>query len=320
MPADDFTDPAAVHTFSHLSASIVLSRKRASEGPLPAVDPLQSSSKMATPGIVGRRHYALAQEIRRTLAQYAQLKDIIAMLGLEQLSTQDRSVADRARRLERFITQPFFTTEQFSGIEGKLVSLDDALDGCERILGDEFRDYPESALYMIGKVDEAKAKAKTASGSPAKPDAKPKTQVAPAADAHPIARLVSVGQRRPLDCRAKSHRVQLGQIGRQIGLDIAQALAPSQLRKRHGAELLGARPRAHTGVAAMALHDASEAGPRDELHDLREQGLADVHEFPQRQSSPGKCAVLEDRSSSRHQTRSADRRRQCLRIDAARLV
>jgi len=156
VPADDFTDPAAVHTFSHLSASIVLSRKRASEGLFPAIDPLQSNSKMATPGIVGERHYALAQEIRRTLAQYADLKDIIAMLGLEQLAPEDRKVVGRARRLERFLTQPFFTTEQFSGRKGKLVSLADALDGCERILRDEFADYPESALYMIGTISEAK--------------------------------------------------------------------------------------------------------------------------------------------------------------------
>jgi F-type H+/Na+-transporting ATPase subunit beta len=160
VPADDFTDPAAVHTFSHLSASIVLSRKRASEGLYPAIDPLQSSSKMATPGIVGERHYVLAQEIRRTLAQYAELKDIIAMLGLEQLSPEDRNVVARARRLERFLTQPFFTTEQFTGLKGKLVSLEDALNGCERILRDEFKDYPESALYMIGVVDEARSKAK----------------------------------------------------------------------------------------------------------------------------------------------------------------
>jgi F-type H+-transporting ATPase subunit beta len=138
----------------------VLSRKRASEGLYPAIDPLQSSSKMATPGIVGQRHYGLAQEIRRTLAQYAELKDIIAMLGLEQLSPQDRKVVGRTRRLERFLTQPFFTTEQFTGLKGKLVSLKDALDGCERILHDEFQDYPESALYMIGTIDEAKAKDK----------------------------------------------------------------------------------------------------------------------------------------------------------------
>ena len=167
VPADDFTDPAAVHTFSHLSASIVLSRKRASEGLYPAIDPLLSNSKMATPGIVGERHYGLAQEIRRNLAQYAELKDIIAMLGLEQLSPEDRKVVARARRLERFLTQPFFTTEQFSGITGKLVSLEDALDGCERILGDEFSDYPERALYMIGSIDEAEAKIKLADRNPA---------------------------------------------------------------------------------------------------------------------------------------------------------
>jgi F-type H+-transporting ATPase subunit beta len=156
VPADDLTDPAAVHVFSHLSASIVLSRKRASEGLYPAIDLLQSSSKMATPGIVGDRHYKLAQEIRKTLAQYEALKDIVAMLGLEQLSPEDRNAVARARRLERFLTQPFFTTEQFSGIKGKLVSLKDSLDGCERILKDEFKDYPESALYMIGAIGEAK--------------------------------------------------------------------------------------------------------------------------------------------------------------------
>ena len=138
-----------------------MTRKRASEGLYPAIDPLQSSSKMATPGIVGERHYALAQEIRRTLAQYAELKDIIAMLGLEQLSQEDRNLVARARRLERFLTQPFFTTEQFTGLDGKLVRLDAALDGCERILLDEFKDYPESSLYMIGEIDEAKAKRKS---------------------------------------------------------------------------------------------------------------------------------------------------------------
>jgi F-type H+-transporting ATPase subunit beta len=157
VPADDFTDPAAVHTFSHLSASIVLSRKRASEGFYPAIDPLQSNSKMASPSVVGERHYQIAQSIRRTLAQYTELKDIIAMLGLEQLSQEDRNVVARARRLERFLTQPFFTTEQFTGLQGKIVSLKDALDGCERILNDAFKDTPEHALYMIGAIDEAKS-------------------------------------------------------------------------------------------------------------------------------------------------------------------
>lgn len=178
VPADDFTDPAAVHTFSHLSASIVLSRKRASEGLYPAIDPLESSSKMATPGVIGERHYGLAQEIRRTLAQYRELKDIIAMLGLEQLSPRDRNIVARARRLERFFTQPFFTTGQFTGLQGKLVSLEDALDGCERILRDEFKDYPESALYMIGSVDEAKDRARAAP----RPDAG-KSELSPSAEA-----------------------------------------------------------------------------------------------------------------------------------------
>ena len=191
VPADDLTDPAAVHTFSHLSASIVLSRKRASEGLYPAIDLLQSGSKMATPSILGERHYDLAQEIRRTLAQYEDLKDIIAMLGFEQLAPEDRNVVTRARRLERFLTQPFFATEQFSGIEGKLVSLKDSLEGCERILRDEFKDYPESALYMIGAIAEARAKAET--GRPvgrAEPESKTeaKDDPKPVADFKPKAK------------------------------------------------------------------------------------------------------------------------------------
>jgi F-type H+-transporting ATPase subunit beta len=186
VPADDLTDPAAVHTFSHLSASIVLSRKRASEGLFPAIDLLQSNSKMATPTIIGQRHYLLAQEIRKTLAHYEELKDIIAMLGMEQLSPDDHKVVGRARRLERFLTQPFFATEQFSGIKGKDVSLKDALEGCERILNDEFKDYPESAFYMIGAIDEAQEKAKAARpAGPADPDAKPKVEIKPQADGKP---------------------------------------------------------------------------------------------------------------------------------------
>jgi F-type H+-transporting ATPase subunit beta len=158
VPADDFTDPAAVHTFSHFSASIVLSRKRASEGLFPAIDALKSGSKMSTTAIVGERHYRIGLEVRKTLAQYDDLKDIIAMLGLEQLSQADRNIVFRARRLERFLTQPFFTTEHFTGLKGKLVSLNDSLNGCERILHDEFKDLPEASLYMIGSVDEAYAK------------------------------------------------------------------------------------------------------------------------------------------------------------------
>jgi F-type H+/Na+-transporting ATPase subunit beta len=129
---------------------------------------------------VGTRHYELAQKIRHTMAQYEELKDIIAMLGLEQISPEDRKVVSRARRLERFLTQPFFTTEQFTGHQGKLVSLEDTLHGCEAILHDELADYPESALYMIGAITEAKKKPKA--GAPdAPPDKAPERRAAPPA-------------------------------------------------------------------------------------------------------------------------------------------
>ncbi|NDY41615.1 F0F1 ATP synthase subunit beta [Dissulfurirhabdus thermomarina] len=161
VPADDFTDPAATHTFAHLGTSVVLSRKRASQGFYPAVDPLASGSKMLTPAVVGARHHRVAQAVRKTLADYEDLKDIIAMLGIEELSEEDRRTVNRARRLERFLTQPFFTTEHFTGLKGRLVALEDTLEGCERILADEFADVPEKALYMIGPVTEAE----TARGS-----------------------------------------------------------------------------------------------------------------------------------------------------------
>jgi F-type H+/Na+-transporting ATPase subunit beta len=157
VPADDYTDPAVVHTFAHLSASIVLSRKRASEGFYPAVDLLQSASKMLMPHLVGERHYQVAQEVRKTLAQYEELKDIIAMLGLEELSREDRRVVNRARRLERFFTQPFFTTEKFTGLSGKYVTLEDTMEGCDRILNDEFIENAESDLYMVGSISEVRA-------------------------------------------------------------------------------------------------------------------------------------------------------------------
>ena len=156
VPADDFTDPAAAHIFSHLSASVVLSRKRASEGLYPSVDPLASASVMLTPAVVGQRHYDIARAVRRTLAEYEELRDIIAMLGLEELSSADRATVARARRLERFLTQPFFTTESFSGMSGKLVPIADTLAGCEAILGQTRFDLPESAYYMIGALDDLK--------------------------------------------------------------------------------------------------------------------------------------------------------------------
>ena len=157
VPADDFTDPAAVHTFGHLSSTILLSRKRASQGFYPAVDSLGSNSKMLMSGIAGQRHYSIALAVREALATYEELKDLIAMLGIEELSSYDRKLVNRARRLEKFLTQPFFTTEQFTGKPGRHVKLIDALEGCERILNDDFAQVPESALYMIGTIDEAVA-------------------------------------------------------------------------------------------------------------------------------------------------------------------
>src|SRR5690625_2951737 len=159
VPADDFTDPAAVHIFSHLSASVVLSRKRASEGLYPAVDPLASSSVMLTPAVVGQRHYDIARAVRRTLAEYEELRDIIAMLGLEELSSADRAVVARARRLERFLTQPFHVAEIFSGTPGQRVAIEETLAGCEAILERSRFDDSEMDYYMIGALSGAGAAA-----------------------------------------------------------------------------------------------------------------------------------------------------------------
>lgn len=155
VPADDFTDPAITHTFAHLSASVVLSRDRAGQGFYPAVDPLRSMSDMLSPEAVGRRHHRMARDVRETLAQYRELEDIIAMLGMDELSRQDRATVRTARRLERFLTQPFFVTEKYTGTGGRYVPLADTLDGCERILAGETDDVPEGDLYMIGALEEA---------------------------------------------------------------------------------------------------------------------------------------------------------------------
>lgn len=161
VPADDFTDPSAVHTFAHLSSSIVLSRARASQGLYPAVDPLASSSNMLTPLIVGERHYKTAIAVRKCLAQYEELKDIIAMLGFDELPEHDQQTVLTARKLERFLTQPFFTTYQFTGMEGRSVNLEDTIDGCERILNGEFNHLSENDFYMVGSVDEVIEKTKS---------------------------------------------------------------------------------------------------------------------------------------------------------------
>ncbi|MHC4597530.1 MAG: F0F1 ATP synthase subunit beta [Planctomycetota bacterium] len=153
VPADDLTDPAVANTFNHLDASIVLSRDMAAQGLYPAVDPLESNSILLDPAVLGERHYRLAQEVRRTLATYRDLKDIIAMLGLEELSTEDQLTVRRARRLQRFLTQPFFVTKEFTGIEGAFVPPEKTLDACERILGGEFDAVPEGDLYLKGGLE-----------------------------------------------------------------------------------------------------------------------------------------------------------------------
>lgn len=160
VPADDFTDPSAVHTFAHLSSSIVLSRQRASQGLYPAVDPLASSSNMLTPLIVGERHYRVATAVRKCLAEYEDLKDIIAMLGFDELPEHDQKTVLTARKLERFLTQPFFTTEKFTGMEGRSVDIEDTIEGCERILNDEFPYLDESDFFMVGSIKEVIEKTK----------------------------------------------------------------------------------------------------------------------------------------------------------------
>ena len=156
VPADDFTDPSAAETFAHLSATVVLSRKMASQGLYPAVDPLASSSKMLNSDIVGERHYNVAKQVKMTMAQYEDLKDIIAMLGYDELSDEDQATVIKARQLERFLTQPFATTKHFTGIEGKLVDLEQTLKGCEEILSGKYLDVSPNAFYMIGDISEAK--------------------------------------------------------------------------------------------------------------------------------------------------------------------
>lgn len=160
VPADDFTDPSAVHTFAHLSANIVLSRVRAAQGLYPAVDPLNSSSNMLNPQIVGQRHYDTAVAVRKCLAEYEDLKDIIAMLGFDELPEKDQQTVLTARKLERFLTQPFFTTHQFTGMEGRSVDLESTIEGCERILAGEFPYLNENDFFMVGSIDEVLEKNK----------------------------------------------------------------------------------------------------------------------------------------------------------------
>jgi len=161
VPADDLTDPAPATTFAHLDATTVLSRGLAAKGIYPAVDPLGSTSTMLQPDIVGLEHYSTAQQIKSTLQRYKELQDIIAILGLDELSEEDRLTVARARKIERFLSQPFFVAEVFTGSPGKYVSLEESINGFQMILKGELDDLPEQAFYLVGNIEEAIIKAET---------------------------------------------------------------------------------------------------------------------------------------------------------------
>jgi F-type H+-transporting ATPase subunit beta len=162
VPADDFTDPAVTAISAHLDSTIVLSRSMAAEGMYPAIDPLGSNSILLDPLVVGPAHFELAGRVREAIAHYRELADVIALLGVEELGAADRQIVGRARKLLRFLTQPFAVTEAFTGTAGRSVSLADTLAGCRAILDGEADDWPESALYMLGGFDEARQRTKAA--------------------------------------------------------------------------------------------------------------------------------------------------------------
>ena len=161
VPADDLTDPAPATTFTHLDAKTVLSRDIASLGIYPAVSPLESSSRMLDPEIVGQKHYDVAMKVLQILQKYKELQDIIAILGMDELSDEDKETVNRARKIQRFLSQPFFVAEQFSGIPGKYVKLEDTIRGFKEIIEGKHDDLPEQAFYMVGTIEEAIEKAKT---------------------------------------------------------------------------------------------------------------------------------------------------------------
>ena len=160
VPADDLTDPAPATTFAHLDATTVLSRKIVEMGIYPAVDPLESTSRILGPEVVGERHYQIARGVQALLERYRELQDIIAILGMEELSPEDRSVVERARRIQQFFSQPLYVAENFTGLEGRYVKLEDTLKSFEALLGGEMDKYPEAAFSMVGSIDEVPEKAR----------------------------------------------------------------------------------------------------------------------------------------------------------------
>jgi F-type H+-transporting ATPase subunit beta len=161
VPADDLTDPAPATTFAHLDATTVLSRNLAAKGIYPAVDPLDSTSTMLQVGIVTQEHYDLAETVKETLQRYKELQDIIAILGIDELSEEDRLTVARARKVERFLSQPFFVAEIFTGSPGEYVSLEETIKGFRMLLNGELDDLPEQAFYLVGSLDQVIAKAET---------------------------------------------------------------------------------------------------------------------------------------------------------------
>ena len=164
VPADDFTDPAPFTVFAHLDSTVELSRSLSAQGIYPAVDPLSSSSTLLDPAVVGDEHYAVAQEVQNILQRYKELQDIIAILGIDELSEEDKVIVGRARRLQRFLSQPFFVAEQFTGLEGKFVELDETIRSFKEVVEGKHDDLPEQAFYLVGGIDEAVAKARKSSG------------------------------------------------------------------------------------------------------------------------------------------------------------
>ena len=160
VPADDYTDPAPATTYAHLDASIFLSRKVSEQGIYPAVDPLESTSRIMDPTVLGGKHYRVAREVKEVVQRHRDLQDIIAILGMEELSDEDKLVVHRARRIERFLSQPFFVAEQFTGVPGKYVGREETVDGFEQILQGDCDDMPEQAFLFAGTLEEAREKAK----------------------------------------------------------------------------------------------------------------------------------------------------------------
>ncbi len=161
VPADDYSDPAPVTTFAHLDATIALERSIAEKAIYPAVDPLTSASRILDPNIVGEEHYHTAREVQRIIQHYKDLQDIIAILGIDEISEDDRIIVSRARKAEQFFSQPMYVAEKFTGIPGAYVTIEDTIDGFQQILTGELDDLPEQAFHMVGTIDDAKAKART---------------------------------------------------------------------------------------------------------------------------------------------------------------